>query len=449
MVRFLSLAAMALCNAEQVLGQTVEYSQKRGGSQQVRDRGGTRPYSVNVPDDHRICGLDVRVQGGLSNSVWSHTPQMREEFMFRSPGGTEITLLTDSPCIGQGWAPLDVIYDDAASGLRCEGYSRPVQALSNFIGEDAKGSWTLIVKNRGIDSFWAVGMEVTLIITPCPTDPPTRSPTSSPTPDPESDKGVIVGMDGDPHVKAWSGKHFDYHGQCDLQLLHAANFGGQQGVDLDIHVRTTIRHMYSYIEASAVQIGGDVLEVGAYGDHAVNDVDGALSTSWNAQKTIGGYLVHYTMISKKSYRYDIVLSPHQNITLSSFKDLVAVHLDGGNFKQYLDVATATGIMGTLDGKLVGRDGVTDMSNNINAHGQEWQVRDVDPKLFRTTREPQYPAKCILPSLEATQRRRLGESRAEKDAAEAACSQFSGVEFDECVYDVMSTGDLEVAQAGAF
>ena len=46
-------------------------------------------------------------------------------------------------------------------------------------------------------------------------------------------------MEGDPHVKTWGGRWFDYHGECDLVLLHVPSF--HNGKDLNIHVRTTIR----------------------------------------------------------------------------------------------------------------------------------------------------------------------------------------------------------------
>ena len=46
-------------------------------------------------------------------------------------------------------------------------------------------------------------------------------------------------MGGDPHIKTWGGSWFDYHGECDLVLLHVPEFDG--GSPLSIHVRTTIR----------------------------------------------------------------------------------------------------------------------------------------------------------------------------------------------------------------
>jgi hypothetical protein len=44
------------------------------------------------------------------------------------------------------------------------------------------------------------------------------------------------GAQGDPHFKTWRGQHFDFHGECDLVLLHSSEFGS--GLGLDIHIRT-------------------------------------------------------------------------------------------------------------------------------------------------------------------------------------------------------------------
>jgi hypothetical protein len=249
-------------------------------------------------------------------------------------------------------------------------------------------------------------------------------------------------MCGDPHIKTWAGKFFDYHGECDIVFMHAPDFDGE-GVDLDIHVRTTIRNQYSYIESAAVQINNEVLEVGAYGNHALNYVDSAL-TEAPAGLTVGGYPVYRQEVNSKMHVYDIVIGPENNITLTSFKDLVAVRTSNRHFPNGV-----TGIIGTHDGSLVGRDGVTDMSDDINAFGQEWQVRDTEPNLFRVLRAPQYPTQCNLPSPAAEQRRRLGETRAEKEAANKACARFTGVEFENCVFDVLAMGDLELAEAGAY
>ena len=57
----------------------------------------------------------------------------------------------------------------------------------------------------------------------------------------------------------------------------------------------------------------------------------------------------------------------------------------------------------------------------NAFGQEWQVPVNEKMLFSAVREPQAPAKCMIPDVTKTVRR-LGESVA-REAAEAACKNW--------------------------
>ena len=232
-------------------------------------------------------------------------------------------------------------------------------------------------------------------------------------------------------------------GQCDLKMLDAPKFDGN--LNLDIDIRTTIQYDYSYIEAAAIRIGEDILEVASYGDYAVNGVD----TPFMGGKAgkLGKYPIYHTEVSKKKHTYDVVLSPTENITLASYKQLVSVHINvGADVEKYF--GESAGIMGSFSGDLLARDGVTTMTDT-DAFGQEWQVTDKEESLFRSTRAPQYPEKCMMPAPKsASASRRLGENIA-KEAAELACAHKTGAQFNNCVYDVMAIGDLELAQAGSF
>ena len=84
----------------------------------------------------------------------------------------------------------------------------------------------------------------------------------------------------------------------------------------------------------------------------------------------------------------------------------------------------------------------------NAYAEDWQVTDQEPMLFHVARAPQYPAKCNMPPPTAASARRLGQTIAE-GAAEKACSYKVGKAFENCVSDVMATGDLELANADAY
>lgn len=57
--------------------------------------------------------------------------------------------------------------------------------------------------------------------------------------DPAPEPPKIAGAGGDPHVKRWDRKNFDFHGECDLVLVHSEKVGIDDRT-LDLHIRTTI-----------------------------------------------------------------------------------------------------------------------------------------------------------------------------------------------------------------
>jgi hypothetical protein len=90
-------------------------------------------------------------------------------------------------------------------------------------------------------------------------------------------------------------------------------------------------------------------------------------------------------------------------------------------------------------------------NDANAFGQEWQVADTEPSLFQTLRLPQYPLECTLPPpMQVSQlRHRLLESSVDALVVEKACAHW-GEGKDDCVFDVLTTDDLEImAVVGAY
>ncbi|CAB9507376.1 expressed unknown protein [Seminavis robusta] len=210
-------------------------------------------------------------------------------------------------------------------------------------------------------------------------------------------------MIGDPHIRTWFGKQFDYHGECDLVLIAAPGF--QDGLGLHLHVRTKIQfNTYSYIEAAALQIGQDVLEVGSYGDYYLNGVESAevnkpFASRLNGRKeepaSLSGFPIHFDVPEEKKKLFSVKLSANEVIHITVWKQIVSVKLDHSKDSQF---AGATGLMGDYDadGLMLARDGGAVMENP-NEFGQEWQVRDSDPQLFLTAREPQYPQQCKLPS----------------------------------------------------
>ena len=216
-----------------------------------------------------------------------------------------------------------------------------------------------------------------------------------------------------------------------MVLLAARGFAN--GLGLDIHIRTKPRYAYSYIEAAAIKIGEDVLEVGSWGEYWVNGVEAV-----KFPFAMGGkFPVQHKQINDKDHYFRIEISSSEAIIVKTHNDLVNVEVANTTIANF---ATSTGMLGNYrDGSLLARDGATIMDNH-DLFGQEWQVSASDGNLFLT---PSPYRQCVPPhSIE--QGRRLGESAVSQEAAEKACAHLAGDEFDVCVFDVITMDDLEMA-----
>jgi hypothetical protein len=250
-----------------------------------------------------------------------------------------------------------------------------------------------------------------------------------------------AGCEGDPHFKTWRGQHFDFHGECDLVLLHGPAF--ESGLGLDVHIRTKIRRDMSYISSAALRIGSDVLEVESQGIYYLNGVVGAALPA-----EFSGFEFLHTQPTEKQHVFEVHLGGDESITLKTYKDFVSVLIEQGENKHFGDSA---GLMGDFRmGQMIARDGET-VIDDANAFGQEWQVLNTESSLFQTLRFPQHPNVCTMPTpVQADHlRRRLSESSsADEAAAEKACEHW-GEGKDDCVFDVLTTGDIEMAVVGAY
>lgn len=101
--------------------------------------------------------------------------------------------------------------------------------------------------------------------------------------------------DGDPHVKTWTGKWFDYNGECDLVLMHVDDFEGLG--PMTVYIRTKIRYLYSFISNAVLRIGNDTLEVASWGDYYVNGVGGG------ALESISGYTIEHSRPNEKQHLF--------------------------------------------------------------------------------------------------------------------------------------------------
>jgi len=317
--------------------------------------------------------------------------------------------------------------------------------------------------------------------TPAPTHPPTGTPTVStpapsdatptPTPRPKTPPPVLIvktpaptpatppptpspigSSSGDPHFLTWTGGKFDYHGECDLVLVHNPDFAGGKG--LRVHIRTTRVKYFSFIEKVAVQIGKDVLEFD-------NDVETFLI---NGKPVEENRRYHKTMLSGFVVRRDrkaisvrlddggTALERHSGniakIDLHTRKNgFPAVIVHAGHSDAFKGSLGLLGEWGT--GRKLARDGKKEFDgidgpqDDATDFALEWQVRPNEPRLFKDKfREPQFPLKCYAP---AKQRGGLGESSFKLEAEEA-CAHWAH-DKDDCIFDVMATRDVLVAEEG--
>lgn len=234
---------------------------------------------------------------------------------------------------------------------------------------------------------------------------------------------------------------------CDVVLAQSTSF--DRGLGFDAHARLKARYDYSYIEAAAVQIGDDIIEVGAWGTYIVN---GIMDATLPVQIGNGNYVVTKAAVNDREFSLNIDRIQNGEaketvVSLKAFKDLVSVRFMQTTKRNFGDVR---GIMGDFNqGKHFARDGYT-VIEDANEFGQEWRVLPgEDPELFATPTKDPY-AKCTIgKSINLRDARRLGENTISVEAATKACKHYSAPgAVQACIYDVIAMGDLEAAKAGA-
>jgi hypothetical protein len=268
-------------------------------------------------------------------------------------------------------------------------------------------------------------------LTPSTATPP-AAPTTSPT-------GSTASGSGDPHFKTWTQDKFDYHGECDLILIHNPTFA--DGLGLRLHVRTTRVAYFSYIQEVALQIGEDVLQFN-------NDVENFLINGkvveeqrrWH-ETLLAGYTVRR---DKKAISVRLDKSAKAKIDFIVRKNgFPAVVVDGADTDLF---KCSLGLLGEWStGKKIARDGMTDMDDpDATDFALEWQVRDTEPMLFQEARLPQFPTTCTPPK--KMMGNRLGRSHMEKEA-EKACAHWKE-DKEDCIFDCIATRSVLVAEEGS-
>lgn len=133
------------------------------------------------------------------------------------------------------------------------------------------------------------------------------------------------------------------------------------------------------------------------------------------------------------------------IQINTLKDWVNIKVIGANEENF---GNATGMMGEFrTGTMLARNGMT-VLEDPEQFGNEWKVLDSEPKIFQNDHSA---SQCTMPTTKASVRRRLGGSVAQ-EAAEGACAVHFDTDSDligMCIFDVLASGDLEMANAGVF
>jgi len=261
----------------------------------------------------------------------------------------------------------------------------------------------------------------------------------------------------------WSGERYDFHGVCDLVLLHNPDF--EDGLGMYIHIRTTKTRRWSQVSVAVVKIGSDSLEVS--GDRErnmywINKIQGKeqiprLFVDPNSgetllPQTLAGYAIKFQQLVDNQRKFVVDLRDNssgkkkgegEKIIIKTWHGMIRLDVIGHSTKNF---GSSLGLMGSFGkGLKLARDGRS-VINNTNDFGQEWQVLPSESNLFHIADGPQAPAKCEIPS--RTQlRRHLAESEVSRESAEAACAKVTNKDdFDMCIFDVMVTNDQNIAGA---
>jgi hypothetical protein len=188
----------------------------------------------------------------------------------------------------------------------------------------------------------------------------------------------------------------------------------------------------------ALRLGDDILEVSSFGEYFFNGVESA-----KLPQTLSLYPLTYEKNDEKHSSFVIDLDFGQKVHIYTIKDIVNFKFNNATAEMFDD---SVGLMGGFGhGELLARDGHT-IIENPNDFSQEWQVSDSEPQLFTSSFfVPKYPKACILPEpIERQARRRLLANPVSRAVAEKACAHALAEEKDNCIYDVMAIGDVDMA-----
>lgn len=275
---------------------------------------------------------------------------------------------------------------------------------------------------------------------------PATSPPVSSAPSCNGNSGRCM---GDPHFTTWDGVQYDFHGACDLVLVHHPEFAN--GLGLYIHIRTKHRGLIgSYIESAALRIGDDTLEVKAITERKtvwwLNGIQNAELDS----ATVSGYPIsHYVakQTTMDSHRFNVDLGGGLRMMFKTHKNLINVR-----FWESSPQGALSGSIGLLGDRATGamlRRNLEEHTEDADAFGNEWQVKGSDFNLFHDLGDgPHHPQGCsmidpIEKEEEGRLRRRLSTAISD-DEAQAVCSNVADADQANCIFDVVTLNDVDMA-----
>lgn len=182
------------------------------------------------------------------------------------------------------------------------------------------------------------------------------------------------------------------------------------------------------------------------GTYYINGVEGSSNRKEQFHFSAANLKIDVYRVTKKQLKLRVELLNGDRIGFETYKTFVRVNVKE-NDPKWNKFAGSLGLMGAHpSGETIGRDGKT-LFTDMNAFGQEWQVRGDEPMLFREVKGPQHPQQCQMPETVTTEekRRRLGESAITMEDAEEACARVTAqVDRDACIFDVLATNDKDMA-----
>mmetsp|Transcript_46246 Transcript_46246/g.112083 ORF Transcript_46246/g.112083 Transcript_46246/m.112083 type:complete len:312 (+) Transcript_46246:839-1774(+) len=251
-------------------------------------------------------------------------------------------------------------------------------------------------------------------------------------------------FDWEPYITTtWANKRYAIQGQCDLVMLQDAKFA--EGLGIDIHIRTKIAGVRSYIKSVGIKIGDDVLEIEGSPNPRDEDALYWFNNEYQAKlANMAGFPVMMTKPRPYKQQYNIDLDskyPGKDITIEVFNEFIRFKLNGDESV----FGKTVGLLGDYKtGKTLARDGASELHDFVQLN-DEWQVLPGEPRLFHQVAHPQFPHNCIRQEYPSETKSMISEPRVSVEEAEKSCSSVldDATLIKECISYVMAGRDSDV------